>query len=62
MKRITDVKDERNRYFDDAIFLNNSIIEISSSQIRERIKNNLPVEYFLPDAIAQYIHEQKLYR
>ncbi len=62
MKRITDVKDGRNRYFDNAIFLNNPIIEISSSEIRERIKNNLPVDYFLPDAVAQYIHEQKLYR
>jgi nicotinate-nucleotide adenylyltransferase len=62
MKRNTDVKDGRNRYFDNAIFLNNPILEISSSEIRERIKNNLPVEYFLPDAVAQYIHEQKLYR
>ncbi|MCK9282453.1 MAG: nicotinate-nucleotide adenylyltransferase [Melioribacteraceae bacterium] len=62
MKRISEVKEERNRYFDKSIFLDNPIIEISSSQIRERIKNNLPVDYLLPDSVHKYIIQQKLYR
>lgn len=39
----------------------NPLIEISSSMIRERIKNNLSVRYLIPDAVADYIYKKRLY-
>ena len=36
-------------------------VEISSSQIRARIKANLPVENFVPTFVASAIHAAKLY-
>lgn len=34
---------------------------ISATLIRERVKNNLPIEQFVPEAIADYIKENTLY-
>lgn len=36
-------------------------VQISSSMIRERFRNNTPVRYFLPGAVWNYIREHKLY-
>jgi nicotinate-nucleotide adenylyltransferase len=36
-------------------------LAISSSEIRRRIRLGKPVRYFVPDAVAEYIHEQQLY-
>lgn len=37
-------------------------IDISSSMIRSRIIAGLPIRYFVPDAVADYIATQQLYR
>jgi nicotinate-nucleotide adenylyltransferase len=37
-------------------------IEISSSTIRSRIRNQEPVRYFLPESVRTYIDKQGLYR
>ena len=37
-------------------------VDISSSDIRNRIARGLPVKGLVPDAVAAYIREQKLYR
>jgi len=36
--------------------------DISSTQLRERIQKGLPVQEFLPDAVADYIEKEQLYR
>jgi len=36
-------------------------IEISSSQIRKRIKRGLPIRYFVPSQVEKYIEKNKLY-
>jgi nicotinic acid mononucleotide adenylyltransferase len=36
-------------------------VEISSSQIRARVKANLPVENLVPPFVAEAIHAAKLY-
>lgn len=36
-------------------------LEISSSEIRRRVANNLPVRYLLPDAVERIIHRRHLY-
>ncbi len=51
-----------NPIYDDFIFLNSPLLEISASMIRERIQNNKSVKYLLPDAVIEYIREHELYR
>ncbi len=38
------------------------VIEISSTEIRNRLQNGETVRYMLPDAVLEYIREYKLYR
>jgi len=42
-------------------FINAPIIEISSTQIREAIKNKKDVRYFLPEKVWEYIKEMHFY-
>jgi len=37
-------------------------VDISAADIRKRIKDGLPVRYFLPEAVQSYIVRNKLYR
>lgn len=62
MKRNTDVDNKRNRFFENAVLLATPTIEISSTDIRERVRNNLPIEYLVPDSVKKYISETNLYR
>lgn len=41
--------------------LSNSILPISSSDIRNRIKNNKSWRYLVPDSVFQYINDRNLY-
>ncbi|MCI0656007.1 MAG: nicotinate-nucleotide adenylyltransferase [Acidobacteria bacterium] len=38
------------------------LLEISSSEIRERVRKGLTVRYLLPDAVEHYIRKKGLYR
>ena len=42
-------------------FIQAPLLEISSSDIRYRIKNHRPYQYFLPPAVYEIIREKKLY-
>ena len=37
------------------------VIDISSTQIRQRVRVGLPVHSMVPDKVANYIHERRLY-
>lgn len=43
------------------IWVDIPLMEISSSTIREKIKTNCSVKYFLPDNVLEYIHKKGLY-
>jgi len=43
------------------IFLDNTLVDISSTDIRERLRKGLPITNFVPDAVERYIREQGLY-
>jgi nicotinate-nucleotide adenylyltransferase len=62
MKRKTDIEEKRNRYFEKAVLLDTPTIEISSTDIRERVRNNLPVDFLVPESVKKYIYETNLYR
>jgi nicotinate-nucleotide adenylyltransferase len=36
--------------------------DLSSTEIRNRIANNLPISYLVPENVLRYIHERNLYR
>jgi nicotinate-nucleotide adenylyltransferase len=44
------------------IVLDSPVIDISSSDIRERMKNGIEIRGLVPDAVADYITEKGLYR
>lgn len=63
MKRVIDKESgTKNKYFENAIILDTPTIEISSSELRERIKNNLPVSFMAPPKVEEYIRKINLYR
>lgn len=51
----------KEEYKENLLFLPVSQLAIKSSEIRERIKNNKPFRYFLPEKVYKYIIEKKLY-
>lgn len=50
------------KYDADIRLLKTPSVDISSTDIRQRLKNGLSVENMIPDAVYQYIQEQHLYR
>ena len=63
MKRTFDNEIKKaHKYFGDAIFVDTPTIEISSTEIRERIAKKLTVDYFLPKKVKEYILDNELYR
>jgi nicotinate-nucleotide adenylyltransferase len=37
-------------------------IGLSSTMIRDRVRSGVPIRYFVPEAVSQYIDENRLYR
>lgn len=63
MKRPVDkVNKKTNKFYDKAIILDTPCIEISSTDIRNRIKNNLPIDFLVPYKAKKYIFENGLYK
>jgi len=62
MKRTVDKEPgTKNKYFEKAIILDTPTIEISSTEIRDRVKKNMPIDFLVPEKVKSYIHEHKLY-
>lgn len=63
MKRQTEnLVSSLNPFKDKMIFVDTPTIEISSTEIRNRVKNNLPIDFFVPQKVKEYIYENRLYR
>ena len=50
------------KYDGEIICLEVPLLEISSTDIRERIRNGKPVKYLLPEEVEAYIHRNGLYK
>lgn len=62
MKREIDcIPAARNKYFDSAILLDTTLVDVSSTEIRERVKNKLPIDYLVPVKVEEYITQHGLY-
>jgi nicotinate-nucleotide adenylyltransferase len=53
---------KKHKYPEGLKILNSRIIEISSTEIRNKIKNGQPVDFLVPDPVRDYIRKHKLYR
>jgi nicotinate-nucleotide adenylyltransferase len=42
-------------------YLDMPLLQVSSSAIRRRVSENLPIRYLVPDRVAEYITEKNLY-
>ena len=51
----------REQYHSKILEINNSEVEISSTDIKNRIREGKSIKYLLPDGVEKYIYENKLY-
>ncbi len=49
------------KYYQQAIFVQTRGIEISATDLRERVKNGLPINFLVPPKVMEYINNHKLY-
>jgi nicotinate-nucleotide adenylyltransferase len=62
MKRSNDNLEVKNKIvLEKAIIVDTPTIEISSSNIRERINNKLPVDNLVPESVKKYIFDNGIY-
>jgi nicotinate-nucleotide adenylyltransferase len=50
------------KYVESAIFVQTRGIEISATDIRNRVHSNLPIHYLVPKEVEDYIYNNKLYK
>lgn len=62
LKRECPDNEEHDKYFYKAQLINTPLIEISGTAIRNRIKENLPVSYLVPEKVKEYIYKLNLYK
>ena len=51
----------KDKYYNQAVFVETRGIEISATDIRERVKLGKPINFLVPPAVMEYIYKQKLY-
>ena len=44
------------------VLLEGPRISISGTEIRQRVSDDLPIKFWVPEAVEKYIHEHRLYR
>jgi nicotinate-nucleotide adenylyltransferase len=52
---------EKDKYYEAAEFVQTRGIEISATDIRNRVKNGLPINYLVTEKVRDYIYSNKLY-
>ncbi|MBT8378270.1 MAG: nicotinate-nucleotide adenylyltransferase [Ignavibacteria bacterium] len=50
------------KYYHQAVFVQTRGIELSATDIRERVNHNQPIHFLVPQKVKEYINEHNLYR
>jgi len=51
----------KNKYSKSVVYLDSPNIDINATDIRERIKNNRPINFLVTEKVKQYIYSNHLY-
>ena len=51
-----------NKFFKSAEFVKTPVLEISATQLRERVRRDLPIDFFVPENVKEYIYKNNLYK
>ena len=63
MKRKIDIVPKgKNKYYNKAIIVNTPLIEINATEIRERVKEGLSIDFLVPEKVKEYIYNSNLYK
>lgn len=63
MKRVSDFDTNQNhKYFDKAVIVDTPTIEISSTEIRNRVNQGLSINFMMPEKVSDYIYKNGIYR
>lgn len=61
-KLFNEIENLRNRFESKIHFMEGPSLDISSSDIRNRVQQDFPIKYMLPETVESYIYKFKLYR
>lgn len=61
-RKVTDEKIRKNNYFKDAIFIKTPLIDISGTDIRNRVMCGKSINFLVPQKVMAYIYKQNLYK
>jgi nicotinate-nucleotide adenylyltransferase len=53
---------EKDKFYYASEIIETPTIDISATAIRKRVKNNLPINFLVPDAVMEYIKHFNLYK
>ncbi|CEK13437.1 nicotinate-nucleotide adenylyltransferase [Chthonomonas calidirosea] len=49
-------------YLENILLLGSTMLDISSTELRHRVRHNLPIRYLTPDGVVEYIRKHRLYK
>lgn len=61
-REVDKIPEKKNQFYDKAVILDTPTIEISSTEIRNRVSNNLQIDYLVPLKVKEYIYKNGLYK
>ena len=61
-RKTNDKKIEKDKYYKAAQFVKTPVIEISSSEVRNRIREGKPIDFLVPKKVKEYICNFNLYK
>ena len=61
-RKIDKVPKEKNKYYSRAIIVDTPLIEINATEIRNKVKEGLSIDFLVPEKVKEYIYDFKLYR
>ena len=61
-RKTSEVPVKKDRFYQSAYFVDTPTIEISSSEIRQRVANNLSIDFLVQPKVKEYISKYNLYK